>query len=68
MLSCVGDHILQFNTLSRFRTYKIALPPIQKPRRGGGLRQINTCREVPLQVNVLDNDILLSIGLIFLWL
>jgi hypothetical protein len=30
MLSCVGDHILyEFNTLylTRFRTYKIALPP-----------------------------------------
>ncbi len=25
--------------------------PEQKPRRGGGLRQINTCRKVPLQVN-----------------
>jgi hypothetical protein len=54
VLSCVGDHILQeFNTLflTRFRTYKIALTPRkQKPRRGGGLRQINTCRKVPLQV------------------
>ncbi len=29
--------------LTRLRTYK------QKPRRGGGLRQINTCRQVPLQ-------------------
>ena len=26
--------------LTRFRTYKIALPPKQKPRRGGGLRRI----------------------------
>ncbi len=25
--------------------------PKQKPRRAGGLRQINTCRKVPLQVN-----------------
>jgi hypothetical protein len=25
--------------------------PKQKPRRGGGLRQINTCRQVSLQVN-----------------
>jgi hypothetical protein len=25
----------------------------------GGLRQINTCRKVPLQVNFLDDDILL---------
>jgi hypothetical protein len=42
MLSCVGDHILQeFNTLflTRFRNYKIALPPQTKPRMGGGLRQ-----------------------------
>ncbi len=28
--------------------------PKQKPRSGGGLRQINTCRKVPLQVNFLD--------------
>ncbi len=27
--------------------------------RGGGLRQINTCRKVPLQVIFLDGDILL---------
>jgi hypothetical protein len=50
MLNCVGDHILQeFNTLylTRYRTYKIALPPQKKSRRGGGLRQINTCRKVP---------------------
>ena len=32
--------------------------PKQKPRRGGGLRQINTRRKVPLQVNFSDNDIL----------
>jgi hypothetical protein len=33
LLSCVGEHILQeFNTLllTRFRTYKIALPPPTK--------------------------------------
>ncbi len=29
-----------------------------KPRRGGGLRQINTRRKVPLQVNFLDDDTL----------
>jgi hypothetical protein len=49
VLSCVGDHILQeFNTLflTRFRTYKKSLcHPKQKPRRGGGLRQINICRK-----------------------
>ncbi len=40
--------------LTRFRTYKIdRLQPKQKPRRGGGLRQIITCRKVPLQVNFL---------------
>jgi hypothetical protein len=47
MFSCVGDHILQeLNKLflTRFTTYKIAYHPKQKPRRGGGLRQINTCR------------------------
>jgi hypothetical protein len=51
--SCVIGHILQeFNTqyLTRFGTYKIASHPKQKPKRGGGLRQINTCRKVPLQV------------------
>jgi hypothetical protein len=29
--------------LVRFRTFKIALPPQTKPRRGGGLRRISTC-------------------------
>jgi hypothetical protein len=56
--SSFEDHILQeFNTvyLTRLRTYKIARPPKQKPSRGGGLRQINTCRKVPLQVNFLDD-------------
>ncbi len=28
-----------------------ALPPQTKRRRGGGLRQINTCRKLPLLVN-----------------
>ncbi len=38
--------------LTRFRTYKSARPPqIQKPRRGGGLRQINSCRKVLLQAH-----------------
>jgi hypothetical protein len=63
-LSPVGGHIVQeFNTLylTRFRNHKIARPPKQKPRRGGVLRQINTCREVPLQVNFLDDDIYRSI-------
>ncbi len=58
-LSLIGDHILlEFNTLylTRFRTYKFARPPQkkQKPRRGGDLRQKNTYRKVPLQVNFMD--------------
>ncbi len=54
VLSPVEDLILhEFNTLylTRLRTYKIARPPQQKPRRGEGLKQISTCRKVPLQVN-----------------
>jgi hypothetical protein len=56
VLSFVGDHILQeFNTLflTRFRTYTIALPPQKKTyMSGGGLRKINNCRKVPVQVNL----------------
>jgi len=37
--------------LTRFRTYKIALPPQTKPMRGGGLRQLITWRQEPLVVN-----------------
>ncbi len=42
--------------------------PQQKPRRGGCLRQINTCRKVPIQVNLFRwrHFALLYIGLIFL--
>jgi hypothetical protein len=50
MLSPAGDHILQeFNTLylTRFRTYKIARPPTQTPRRGGGVRQIKHLTQSP---------------------
>jgi hypothetical protein len=57
---CVGDHILQeFFTLylTRFKTYKIAFPPNKNLRGVGGLRQINTCGKVALQVNFFDNDI-----------
>ncbi len=36
---------------------KLLFRPKQKLRRGGGLRQINTCREVSLQVIFLDDDI-----------
>jgi hypothetical protein len=47
--------LCELNTLhlTRFRTYEIATPPQQKPRRGGGL-----CRKVPLQINFLEDDIL----------
>jgi hypothetical protein len=67
----LGLHILQeFNTLflTRFRTYKIATPPQTKPRRGGGLRQINIFRTVSLHVNFFRyrHFALLSISLIFL--
>ncbi len=34
-------------------------PPKQKTKRGGGLRQINTCRKVSVQGNFLYDDILL---------
>jgi hypothetical protein len=61
-LSPVGDHILQeFNTLhlTRFRTNKIDRPPQKNLGGKGGLRQINTCLKVHLQVNFSDQDILL---------
>ncbi len=57
LLGPVGDHILQeFNTLylKRFRTYKTARALQTKLRKEGGLRQINTCRKVPLQVQFLE--------------
>jgi hypothetical protein len=73
VLRCVGDHILQeFNTLwlTTFRTEEISYHPKQIPRRWDGLRQINTCRRVPvpLQVNFFRwrHFALLSINLIFL--
>ncbi len=75
---CGGDelcwrpiHILQeFNSLFLTRTEptKLLHHPKQKPRTGGGLRQINTCRKVPLQVIFLDNDIwhcFLSVRILF---
>ncbi len=40
--------------LTRCRAYKFARPPQTKPRRGGDLRQINTCCKVPLLVNYTD--------------
>ncbi len=53
-LSPVRDHILQeTNTLYLIRLKPTILQdhPKQILRRGGGLREINTCRKVPLQVN-----------------
>ncbi len=38
---------------------KLVGQPKQKPRRGGGFRQINTCLKFPLHINFLDDDILL---------
>ncbi len=45
-------------------TYNIATlhHPKQKPRRGGGYRQINACRKIPFQVNFLKIKSLLSIS------
>jgi hypothetical protein len=40
--------------LTRIRTYKLLYHPKQKPRRGGGLGQINACRQVPLQDNLVE--------------
>ncbi len=58
VLSCVGDHILQeFNTLflTRFRIYKITLPPQTKTSEGRGPQ---TDEHLPqLQVNFLHSDI-----------
>jgi hypothetical protein len=56
VVSCVGDHFLQeFKTIQYIwpdsEPAKLLYHPKQKPRRGWGLRQINTCRKVPLQVN-----------------
>jgi hypothetical protein len=62
VLSPVGDHILQeFDTLNPpdSEPTKLLHHPKQKPMSGGGIRQINSCRKVPLQVNFLDDDILL---------
>jgi hypothetical protein len=55
---CWRPHLQELNTLylTRFRTYKIALPPQTKTWTGGGLRQINTCHKVPWQVNFFKNE------------
>ncbi len=69
VLSCFGDHILQeFNILfwPDWEPTKLLYHPKQKPRRGGGLRQINTCRKVPLHDNFLRDRHLALLSLIFL--
>ncbi len=38
----MGEHIQEY--LTRFRTYKIALLPQTKPRRGGGLGHLSPPR------------------------
>jgi hypothetical protein len=52
---CWRPFLQELNTmyLTRFRKYKNCFTFKEKPRRGGGLRQINACRTVPLQVNFL---------------
>jgi hypothetical protein len=51
VLSRVGDHILQDILHSVSESIRIlqncSITPRQKTSRGGSLRQINTCREVP---------------------
>jgi hypothetical protein len=54
-----GEHLQEFYTvyLTRFRTYKIGFTTPNKNLGGKGfLRQINTCRQIPLQVNFLRKD------------
>ncbi len=53
--------------LTRFRTYKIGLPPQIKPRRRGCLRQINTYRQVPLLVNFLKKPTIRVCFLCYFW-
>jgi hypothetical protein len=55
VLSPVGDHMLY---LTRFRTHKIVRLPQTKNEGRGGLKQINTCRKVLLQVNFFSDEIL----------
>ncbi len=61
-LSPVADHILQefkYSLSDQIEPTKLLDHPKQKPMMGGGLRQVNSCRKVPLQVNFLDDGILL---------
>jgi len=62
LLSPVGDHILQeLNSLylTRFRTYKIARPPKQKPRRGRGL-SLSDRKKITPAANFLYKSIFLD--------
>jgi hypothetical protein len=52
VLHSVSDQI------QKLEPSKLLDHPKQKPRKGGGLRQINTRRKIHLQVNFLDDDIL----------
>ncbi len=47
-----GDYVFD-----KIPNLQIVYHPKQKPRRGGGFRQINTCRQVPLLVNLKKDDI-----------
>jgi hypothetical protein len=53
MLNPVGDHILQAFNILYMTTEPTELldHPKQKPWMGVGLRQIKSCRKVPLHVN-----------------
>jgi hypothetical protein len=66
-----GEHLqeLYIVYLTRFQTYKRKLlyHPKQKPRRGGGLRQINACRKVPLQDNFLRKADISDWSLLAIW-
>jgi len=54
--------------LTRFQTYKIAFPPKTKPRRGGGLRQINTCAAKSLYRSIVKKRRPLGFGVfIAIW-
>ncbi len=59
--SHVGDHILEESNTRIWpdpEPTKLLEHPKQSPRRGGGLRQINTCQKSLHRSIVLDDDIL----------
>ncbi len=51
VLETIFCRSLAFCILPDSEPTKLLNRPKQKPRRGGDLRQINTCRKVPLKVN-----------------